>query len=135
MRFKFKHLKDKYFDYSMMRWSLVGITTNIFDYLLFLSLYYLSNTVFFSNFISVTIATSINYFFNHKWTFQSKLNHSKSGSRYIMNLFFWWLVSTFMIKTLLVLSIDPKIAKLVPLILIAPINFFILNYFVFRRSF
>ena len=134
MQYKFQYLKAKFFEYSVIRWGLVGFTTNLFDYLLFLSIYYTSNKVFFSNFISVTIATSLNYYLNYKWTFHSQLKHSKSLSRYSLNLFFWWLVSTSLIKILLVLSIDPKIAKLAPLILIAPINFFILNYFIFRRN-
>ena len=134
MRSKFQHLKDKYFDYSMIRWGLVGLTTTAIDFLLFTTLYYATNSVFISNLISVAMATSINYAAHHRWTFRSEQNHSKSGIKYLLNLIFWWLVSTSIIKTLVVLNIDPRIAKLIPLILIVPVNYFVLNYLVFKKK-
>ena len=134
MRSKFRHLNDKYFDYSMIRWGLVGLTTTAIDFTLFTTLYYAINSVFISNLISATVATSINYAAHHRWTFRSEQNHSKSGIKYLLNLVFWWLVSTSIIKTLVVLNIDPRIAKLIPLILIVPVNYFVLNYLVFKKK-
>ena len=134
MRSKFRHLKDKYFDYSMIRWGLVGLTTTAVDFTLFTTLYYAINSVFISNLISATVATSINYAAHHRWTFRSEQNHSKSGIKYLLNLVFWWLVSTSIIKTLVVLNIDPRIAKLAPLIFIVPVNYFVLNYLVFKKK-
>ena len=134
MRSKFKVLKDKYFDYSMLRWGTVGILTTALDYLLFVNLYGPINSIFVANFISASIATSINYFTHHRWTFKTNQNHSKSGAKYLLNLIFWWLVSTSIIKVLVELDIDPKIAKLVPLVLIVPINYFVLNFIVFKRK-
>ena len=58
---KLKVLKDKYFDYSMLRWGAVGILTTAIDYLLFVNLYGPINSVFISNLISSTVATTINY--------------------------------------------------------------------------
>jgi putative flippase GtrA len=134
MRSKFQYLKDKYFDYSMIRWGLVGLTTTVIDFILFTTLYYAINSVFISNLISATVATSINYAAHHRWTFRSEQNHSKSGIKYLLNLIFWWLVSTSIIKTLVVLNIDPRIAKLIPLMLIVPVNYFVLNYLVFKKK-
>ena len=134
MRSKFRHLNDKYFDYSMIRWGLVGLSTTAIDFTLFTTLYYAINSVFISNLISATVATSINYAAHHRWTFRSEQNHSKSGIKYLLNLVFWWLVSTSIIKTLVVLNIDPRIAKLIPLILIVPVNYFVLNYLVFKKK-
>lgn len=134
MRTKFQHLKDKYFDYAMIRWGLVGSTTTVIDFLLFTTLYYAINSVFISNLISATVATSINYATHHRWTFRSEQDHSRSGFKYLLNLIFWWLVSTFIIKTLIVLNIDPRIAKLAPLILVVPVNYFVLNYLVFKKK-
>ena len=131
---RFKKLKDKYFDYSMIRWGLVGMSTTLVDYLLFISLYGPINSVFLANLISATVATFINYLTHHRWTFKSEQNHSRSGFRYLINLIFWWLVSTSIIKILLVSGLDPKVAKLVPLILIVPVNYFVLNYLVFKRK-
>ena len=134
MRSKFKYLKDKYFDYSMIRWGLVGLTTTVIDFILFTTLYYAINSVFISNLISATVATSINYATHHSRTFRSEQNHSRSGFKYLLNLIFWWLVSTSIIKTLVVLKIDPRIAKLAPLIFIVPVNYFVLNYLVFKKK-
>jgi putative flippase GtrA len=131
---RIKELKDKYFDYSMLRWVLVGVTTTVIDYLIFITLYGPINSVFVVNLISSAIATSLNYFTHHRWTFKSDQNHSRSGVKYLVNLAFWWLVSTSIIKALIVLSIDPKIAKLVPILLIAPINYFVLNKIVFKKK-
>ena len=129
-----RKLRDKYLDYSMLRWVLVGVTTTVIDYFVFISLYGPINSVFVVNLISSAVATSLNYFTHHRWTFKSDQNHSKSGVKYLVNLAFWWLVSTSIIKALIVLSIDPKIAKLVPILLIAPINYFVLNKIVFKEK-
>ena len=134
MRSKFQYLKDKYFDYSMIRWGLVGLTTTAVDFTLFTTLYYAINSVFISNLISATVATSINYATHHRWTFRSEQNHSRSGFKYLLNIIFWWLVSTSIIKTLVVLNLDPRIAKLAPLIFIVPVNYFVLNYLVFKKK-
>ena len=134
MKSKFKALKEKYFDYSMLRWGTVGILTTTLDYLLFVNLYGPINSVFLANLISVSISTSLNYFTHHRWTFKTNQNHSKSGAKYLLNLSFWWLVSTSIIKALVVLDIDPKVAKLAPLVLIVPINYFVLNFIVFKRK-
>jgi len=133
MKAKIEALKDKYFDYSMLRWSLVGVTTTAIDYFLFISLYGPINSVFLANLISASVATSINYFTHHRWTFKSDQNHSRSGAKYLLNLIFWWLVSTSIIKTLVVVGFDPRLAKLIPLVLIVPVNYFVLNYLVFKK--
>jgi putative flippase GtrA len=133
MKARLKALKDKYYDYSMIRWSLVGTTTTAIDYFLFISLYGPINSVFLANLISAAVATSINYLTHHHWTFRSNLNHSRSGAKYLLNLIFWWLVSTSLIKTLVVVGFDPRVAKLFPLVLIVPVNYFVLNNLVFKK--
>ena len=133
MDLRIKELKDRYFDYSMLRWVLVGVTTTIIDYLIFITLYGPINSVVAVNLMSSAVATFLNYFTHHRWTFKSDQNHSRSGIKYLVNLTFWWLISTSIIKALIVLSIDPKIAKLVPILLIAPINYFVLNKIVFKK--
>ena len=131
---RFKKLKDKYFDYSMLRWGLVGITTTLVDYLLFISLYGLISSVFLANLISTTVATCINYLTHHRWTFKSEQNHSRSSVKYSLNLIFWWLVSTTVIKLLVDAGVDPRAAKLAPLVFIVPVNYFVLNYLVFKNK-
>ena len=118
----------------MVRWVLVGVTTTVIDYFIFIILYGPINSVFVVNLISSAVATSLNYYTHHRWTFKSDQNHSRSGVKYLVNLTFWWLVSTSIIKALIVLNIDPRIAKLAPILLIAPINYFVLNKFIFKKK-
>ena len=118
----------------MIRWGAVGVTTFVIDYLLFISLFEVIASVFLANLISTSVATSINYYTHHRWTFKSDQNHSRSGLKYLLNLTFWWFVSTSIIQALVLLNIDPKIAKLAPLVLIIPINYFVLNKIVFKRK-
>jgi putative flippase GtrA len=134
MNSKLTALKEKYFDWSMLRWMLVGFTTTATDYLIFISLYGPIDSVVISNFISGVVATSFNYITHHRWTFKSEQDHAKSGSKYLLNLIFWWVVSTLIIKALIVLEIDPKIAKLLPILVNAPINYFVLNHIVFKKN-
>ena len=134
MKIRVKSLRNKIFKKSMLRWSAVGILTNAIDYVLFIFLYGPIDSVFLANLISASIATLINFFSHHRWTFRSNQIHSNSGAKYVINLIFWWLVSTSIIKSLVVLNVDPKIAKLVPFLLIVPINYFVLNYIVFKKN-
>ena len=134
MKAQLKAIKDRHFDTSMLRWSLVGLTTTAIDYILFISIYGPINSVFLANLISAAVATSINYLTHHRWTFKSDQKHSQSGAKYLLNLIFWWLVSTSIIKTLVVVGFDPRLAKLIPLILIVPVNYFVLNKLVFRKK-
>jgi putative flippase GtrA len=134
MKAKFKVLKEKYFDWSMLRWVIVGISTTATDYLIFISLYGPINSVVIANFVAVFVATSLNYYSHHKWTFKSEQDHSKSGVRYFINLLFWWVISTLLIKGLIVIDVDPKVAKLIPILVIAPINYFVLNHLVFKKK-
>jgi putative flippase GtrA len=134
MKSRIKVLKDKYFDWSMLRWVIVGMSTTATDYFIFISLYGPIGSVVITNFISAFVATSLNYYSHHKWTFKSQQDHSKSGVRYFVNLVFWWVISTLLIKGLIVIDFDPKIAKLIPILAIAPINYFVLNHLVFKKK-
>ena len=134
MKSKITRLKDRYFDCSMLRWVAVGASTTLIDYLIFITLYGPVNSVFVANLFSASVSTSINYYAHHRWTFKSDQNHSRSGFKYILNLIFWWLVSTSIIKVLIILDVDPRIAKLVPILFIAPVNYFVLNKIVFKKK-
>ena len=131
---KFLALKSKYLDPSMVRWGTVGLATFIIDYSIFITLFHFTSSVLVPNLLSMSIATSFNYYTHHRWTFKSEQNHAKSGLKYLVNLIFWWLVSTSIIKSLLILDVDAKVAKLAPLALVVPINYFVLNKIVFKKK-
>ena len=118
----------------MLRWAAVGVTTTAIDYLIFITLYGQTNSVFGANLVAAIVATTFNYLTHHRWTFKSNQQHSASGFKYLLNLSFWWIVSSSIIKGLLAIGVDPRIAKLVPLVFIVPINYFVLNKIVFKRK-
>ena len=134
MRAVVKNLLEKYFDPAMLRWAAVGITTTSIDYILFVTLFGPINSVFIANLFAAIVATSFNYLTHHRWTFKSKQQHSRSGIKYLLNLIFWWLISSSIIKTLVEAGIDPRVAKLVPFVFIVPINYFVLNKIVFKKK-
>jgi putative flippase GtrA len=131
---KLKLHRDKYLKPSMIRWGLVGVTTTLIDYFLFISLYRILHSIFLANLFSTFVATSINYFTHHAWTFKSEQKMTNSIARYMLNLIFWWLVSTTIIKILVVKGFDLRLAKFTPLILIVPVNYFVLNHLVFEKK-
>jgi len=129
-----KNLLKRYLDPAMLRWAAVGITTTAIDYIMFITLFGPIDSVFVANLFAAVVATSFNYLTHHKWTFKSNQEHSRSGAKYLMNLIFWWLISSTIIKTLVEAGLDPKVAKLVPFIFIVPINYFVLNKIVFNKK-
>ena len=134
MRSVVKNLLEKYFDPAMLRWAAVGITTTAIDYILFITLFGPIDSVFIANLFAAVVATSFNYLTHHRWTFKSNQQHSRSGVKYLMNLIFWWLISSSIIKTLVEAGVDPRVAKLVPFVFIVPINYFVLNKIVFKKK-
>jgi putative flippase GtrA len=135
MRSKYKNLKIKHSEKSLIRWAVVGTITTVIDYLIFITLYMPTNSVFGANLVAAIAATSFNYLMHHKWTFRSKQQHTISGVKYLLNLIFWWITSSLIIKSLIAIGIDAKLAKLAPLIFIVPINYFVLNRIVFSKIF
>ena len=134
MKSVIKNLLEKYFDPAMLRWAAVGITTTAIDYILFITLFGPIESVFIANLIAAVVATSFNYSTHHRWTFKSNQQHSRSGIKYLMNLIFWWLISSSIIKTLVEAGVDPRVAKLVPFVFIVPVNYFVLNKIVFKKK-
>ena len=125
---------NRYFNKSWFRWVVIGVTTFSIDYILFLSLYKISNSVVLSNFFSAGIATLLNYILNYNWSFHSEKIKVKSSIKYFLNLIFWWVISTTIIATLIRYKVSPEMAKIAPMILIVPVNYFILKLFVFRDN-
>ena len=117
---------------SMWRWALVGTTTAVIDYVLFISLYSVINSVFIANFCAGLFSITFNYLAHYFWSFKSEADHGKSGGKYLINIFIFWSLGTLLLKGLITSGIDPKIAKLLPIPFIAPLSFFSLKFYVFK---
>ena len=119
---------------SMWRWALVGITTTVIDYLIFISMYSVITSVLIANFCAGLFSITFNYLAHYFWSFKSQADHSKSGVKYLVNLVIFWTVGTLLLKVLITAGIDPKIAKLIPIPFIAPLSFLSLKFYVFRKK-
>ena len=117
---------------SMWRWALVGITTTVIDYLIFISMYSVITSVLVANFCAGLFSITFNYLAHYFWSFKSEADHGKSGSKYLINIIFFWSLGTLLLKGLITAGIDPKIAKLLPIPFIAPLSFFSLKFYVFK---
>ena len=119
---------------SMWRWALVGTTTAVIDYLIFISMYSVITSVLIANFCAGLISITFNYLAHYFWSFKSQADHSNSGIRYLFNLIIFWSAGTLLLKVLITAGIDPKIAKLIPIPFIAPLSFLSLKFFVFKKK-
>ena len=118
---------------SIWRWALVGTTTTIIDYMIFILLYSVITSVLVANFCAGLASVSFNYTAHYFWSFKSRSDHTMVGIKYLINLIAFWSISTLLLKTLINTGLDPKIAKLIPIPIIAPLSFLSLRFLVFKK--
>ena len=129
------NIKNLFIKYnSIFRWGLVGTSTTAIDYLIFILTYSKFTSVIVANFCAGVFSISFNYFSHYLWTFKSTATHSKSSTKFLINLIIFWSISTFLLKLLINSGIDPKIAKIIPIIAIAPLSFLSLKFIIFRKK-
>jgi putative flippase GtrA len=119
---------------STWRWALVGTTTAVIDYFIFISMYSVITSVLIANFCAGLFSITFNYLAHYFWSFKSQADHSKSGVKYLVNLIIFWSAGTLLLKVLITAGIDPKIAKLIPIPFIAPLSFLSLKFYVFKKK-
>ena len=119
---------------SLWRWALVGVTTTVIDYMIFISVYSVIISVLVANFIAGLVSIGFNYSAHYFWSFKSQTDHTKAGLKYLINLITFWSISTLFLKILITAGLDPKIAKLMPIPIIAPLSFISLRFFVFKKT-
>ena len=118
----------------LWRWALVGVTTTVIDYVIFISIYSVITSVLMANFFAGLASISFNYSAHYFWSFKSQTDHTKAGLKYLINLITFWSISTLLLKILITFGLDPKIAKLMPIPIIAPLSFISLKFFVFKKA-
>ena len=119
---------------SLWRWALVGVTTTVIDYVIFISIYSVITSVLVANFFAGLVSIGFNYSAHYFWSFKSQIDHTKAGLKYLINLITFWSMSTILLKILITSGLDPKIAKLIPIPIIAPLSFISLRFFVFKKA-
>ena len=129
------NIKNSFIKYnSIFRWVLVGTSTAAIDYLIFIFAYSEFTSVIIANFCAGVFSVLFNYFSHYSFTFKSTAIHSKSGTKYLINLITFWSISTLLLKLLINSGIDAKIAKIIPIFAIAPLSFLSLKFIIFRKK-
>jgi putative flippase GtrA len=118
----------------MWRWIIVGTITFAIDYLIFIGIYSIFTSVFVANFLAGLFSITFNYLAHYFWSFKSQVDHSQSGSKYLINLVIFWGLATMLLKALITVGIDPMIAKFIPILIIAPFSFLTLQSIVFNKK-
>jgi putative flippase GtrA len=119
----------------MFRWALVGIITTVIDYLIFVSLFSVTNSVLLSNSCAGLISISFNYLAHYTWSFRSNAKHSRSSLKYLLNLLIFWSFGTWLLSNFIAAGIEAAIAKLLPISITAPLSYLSLKMFVFKKLF
>jgi putative flippase GtrA len=127
-------LKQKIMDHlewSMLRWALVGFSTFLIDYVIFINLYQ-KLPLLVANFISITIAVCYNFYLHKVWTFDHSMENLSSIVRYTTALFFNYVINTSVVKLAFILGVPPFFGKFLAAAISAPVNYFVLRLFVFK---
>ena len=127
-------LFQKFAEPTFVRWFIVGLTSLAIDICGFALGLEISESVFVANFIAAMLSTSFNYLAHYFWTFKSKGRHGKTILRYYLNIFLLWIGSSLLIKLLILNGYGPLVAKVLSLVLILPLNFLMLKFFVYKET-
>ena len=119
---------------SILRWALVGIITAVIDYIIFVTMYSVVTSVLIANFCSGLLSIIFNYLAHYFWSFRSEVNHLKSGAKFFINLIVIWSLSTLLLNILINEGIEPKFAKLIPMLFVAPLSFISMRFFVYKKK-
>lgn len=115
-----------------LKWGVTGTLTVGLDVLLFRGLYPMTHSVLVANAIGLPLTTTFNYLMHHRWSFEASRDHSAATPRFLVALLFNYLVNSSIVKVALLAGATPAIAKLVAVPIQAPLNFVILNRWVFH---
>jgi len=119
---------------SILRWASVGIITAVIDYIIFVTMYSVVTSVLIANFCSGLLSIIFNYLAHYFWSFRSEVNHLKSGAKFFINLIVIWSLSTLLLNILITEGIEPKFAKLIPMLFVAPLSFISMRFFVYKKK-
>lgn len=118
-----------------VRWLIVGVTSLVIDIFGFAFGFKITKSIFTANFIAATLSTSFNYMAHYFWTFSSRGSHIQTILKYYLNISFIWIVSSLLIKYLVINHFDALTAKILSLLIILPLNFFTLKLFVYQNQY
>jgi len=133
-KFEFEKL-DKEFFLQLFRYGLIGITTNLIGYSVYLLLTSLGNTPKITMTVLYVLGANISFFANKKITFRYTGNVLGSGTRYTITHLFGYLLN-FLILMIFVdkLGYPHQLVQGIAIFVVAGFLFVCFKTFVFRGS-
>lgn len=120
------------FSRQFIVWVIVGVLTISLDYLVFLISHWATGSVPISNFISIVLSSIFNFLMHRLRTFQNSSHFKNQALKYSIYQFVIWILGTQLILLFIHLGASIEVAKLLPLVVIAPVNFLALRNWVYR---
>ena len=117
---------------NFTKWLSVGFSSLILDISIFTFVFHRTENVLLSNSLAALCSTTFNYSMHYFWTFSSKTKHRDSLLRYVLNILFLWAAGTGLIRIFVMSGFSPFMAKLLSMILVLPVNYFVLRFFVYN---
>lgn len=132
---KLKKIMNRFLE-QFLRFITVGLITTTISYGVFLAalkLFFINYLI--SSCISFLSGVFLGYFFNKRWTFDSKKSESK---KVILNYFLVYFLSLFISLIFLKISVDffkiiPELAYIISIGITTCTNFIGIKFFVFRK--
>ena len=118
---------------QILVWGGVGLASNGIDYLIFLICHHVSSSISLSNSLSVLSSSAFNFYMHRTKTFQDNSSLFPQILRYFGYQILVWILGTGLITLLHYFGTSISTAKLLPLIIIAPINYFSLKHLVYKN--
>ena len=126
----FKILKD---NTQIFTYFLVGLLNNLFNYLTYLLILFVSSNPFIAGFFGFTIGLISNFFLNSKFTFKVKVSFKDKFLKYIFIQLVILIVQLFFLKLFLIVNLDEKFAQIPAIIISGILNYLLLKLFIFKK--
>jgi putative flippase GtrA len=116
-----------------LRYVVTGLTSALFEYLLFLGCYELLQIpAVVSNVVALLAATALNFGMNRLWAFKSSSSLTGSMVKYGILFTFNLIVSTLAVAWFIALGFPAALVKLITMICVASWNFVLYRKVVFK---
>lgn len=133
LRTRLCSLKVFSWDSNMRRWAVVGSSTTLMDWALFVLFYRFCHNVLISNSLSLVISTSTNHLLHHYWTFQNEARISKSTFRFALWTTTLSLLESFMVAKAISWGFSAFMAKGLAMGFLILVSFTVLRKWVYKK--
>ena len=118
---------------NIRRWAVVGVSTTLMDWALFVLFYRLNHDVLISNSLSLVLSTSTNHLLHHNWTFRNQARISQSTRRFALWTITLSLLESFLVARAIYWGLPAFMAKGLAMGLLILVSFTVLRKWVYKK--